>query len=277
LIPGFGLHTTGSLGTMTSSRARLRLFMAEAAGVVTKTASSIADGADMKCLVQVYEDRRGWEIHTMVAVEDQHGMEELLNVAKANLQEACHSASCVCLVSNTRHTWKNVHCGFRALMAFVDDESRAGMPICELEHCPNPACPNQHPTRIKRLYVMVKTNMVTPQVDSNDNALENLFSFSSSVPSAASALSTLSALSTQSAGSVQSAGSSSSIVYSMSGDCLLGDDDCIAGAEQAHPMPLHVSHGTNFEQPRVQARPPDQSSFDLLSHSNLRPSCVISL
>jgi len=267
----------GSLRTMTSSRARLRLFIAEAAGVVTKTASSIADSSDMKCLVQVYEDRRGWEIHTTVAVEDQHGMEELLDVAKAQLQEACLSASNVCLVSNTRHTWKDVHCGFRALMAFVEDESRSGMPICEFEHCPNPECPNQHPTRIKRLYVMVKTNMVTSQGDANDNALDNQSAFSSSAPSAASAPSMLSALSTQSAGSVQSAGTSSSIGCSMSGDCLLGDDDCIAGAERVHPMPPHVSHCTNSEQPRVQARPPDQSSFDLLSHSHLWPSCVISL
>jgi len=73
--------------------------------------------------------------------------------------------------------WKDVHCGFRALLAFVEDENRAGMPICEFEHCPNPECPKQHPTRIKRLYVMVKTNMATAQADFNDNALENQTSF----------------------------------------------------------------------------------------------------
>jgi len=230
--------------------------------------------------VQVYQDRRGWEIHTTVSVEHQHRMEELLAVAKAHLQEACQSARYVCLVSNKNDKWKDVHCGFRALLAFVEDENRAGMPICEFEHCPNPECPKQHPTRIKRLYVMVKTNMnmATPQADFNDNALENQTSFSSSAPSAPSALSTLSALSTQSAGSVQTAGSLSSIAYSMTGDCFLGDDDHgIAGPEWAHPLPLHMSDGTNFEQPRVQTRPPDQSSFDLLSQSHLRPSCVISL
>jgi len=154
----------------------------------------------------------------MVAVEDQHGMEGLLDNAKALLQEECRSTRYMLLVSNKRDKWKDVHCGFRALMVFVEDGSRAGMPICEFEEYPIPECPNQHPTRFKRLYVIVKTNMVTPQADSNDNALENQASFCSSAPGA---ISTLSSLSTHSAGSVQSAGSLSSIAYSISGDGFL--------------------------------------------------------
>jgi len=246
--------------------------MVEAADVVTKTASSIADRPDMKSLVQVYQDRRGWEIHTTVAVEDQHGMEELIDVAKAHLQEACWCARYVCLVSNKSGKWKDVQCGFRALLACVEDESRAGLPICEFEHCTTPECPDQHPTRIKRLYVMVRTNMMNPQ----DIPLENQVSFSSSTPSAPSvscALSSLSALST-SATSVQSVGSLTSIAYSMPGDSFLGNDDGSAGAEQAHAM---LFQGCHFKQPRVQVRSPDKSCFDLLSHSHLRPSCVISL
>lgn len=245
--------------------------MVEAADVVSNTASSIVDSTATKCLVQVYQDRRGWEIHTMVAVEDQHCMEGLLDVAKTHLQEACQSTKCVSLVSNKTNTLKDVHCGFRALLAFVDDESRAGMPICEFEKCPNPDCPNQHPTRIKRLYVMVKTNRHSPQPDFNDNISENQASYSSNAASA------LSALSTQSAGSAQSAGSLSSMDYSGSTDGFLGDDGNLAGSDGAVLLPFGMSHDISCEQPRIRARPPDQNSFDLLIQSHLRPSCVISL
>jgi len=251
-------------GGMTSSPARLRRFVAEAADAVTKTASSIADSTKATSIVEVCQDRRGWEIHATVAIEDQHCVKELLDVAKDHLQAACQSTRYVCLVSN--HMWKDVQYGLRGLLAFVEDETRASTPICELQKCPNPECPARHARLIKRFYVTVKPNMVISKFGSSGNKWDH------GMPSC-SAPTSISAPDTR----APSARNLSPINYSGLSNRLFQDDGSIAAEDGPLPLSCHTVHDTNFGLPRgIQARQPDQSSFDLIQ-SPWRPCCVISV
>jgi len=202
LVQSAFLQSWPIFGGMTCSEALFRLFAAEAADSVTKVASSIAESAKTKSMVEVSQDCCGWEIHTTVAIDDQHCMKELVDDAITHLQDACRCSRYVCMEDSSCDTWKGVCYGF-CVLAFVEDNSHTNEPICALEKCTDPECPKQHSSIIKRLYVMVKVNTVVPTLDFGDNAWDNN---TSSFGSATSALKAQSALSIPSAGRAPRAG-----------------------------------------------------------------------
>jgi len=177
---------------MTTSQEDLHTFLVEADEVVKSVAAAMAQGTRQKFLVRVYQERRGWEILATIPEEDQRYTDLLLSMAKAKLRAACQCSTHVCLLSNCANAWKDVRCGFRALLGFMDDESTACIPMYELGRCPNrEECQKQHPNYIKRLFVVVRTNL-DPPVDKGSSS-SNSVSSSKSVRSSVSVRSARSA------------------------------------------------------------------------------------
>jgi len=130
----------------------------EAAEVVKSVAAAMTQAT-------LYQERRGWEILATIPGEDQRYTELLLSMAKAKLRAACCCSTHVCLLCNCSNPWRDVRCGFRALLGFMDDESTACIPMYELGMCPDvQECPKKHPNCIKRFFVVVRTNLDPPAV-----------------------------------------------------------------------------------------------------------------
>jgi len=230
---------------MTSTQAGHELFIAKVANIVMRTASSIADSLGTNSRVQVHSGFYEWEIRSIVASEDQHRMQELLNAAKTYFQDTCRSTISLCLVSISDDSWEGANYG--SVLARVEDCSRANAPTCDFQKCTNPECPEQHDSLIKRLYVTVRISTVVPKCASCDSSSSSTFSSAD-------------------------AASLASDDYALGDeDSITGDEGSIFGADGLLPPALHEAYDTKCG---IQAQPIGQSS---LVRSPFQPSCLISL
>jgi len=273
---------------MLSSRARQRCFVGEIGDIVNGTASAVANVTITEPVVQVHQDRRGWEVHVVVAEEELHCAQQMLDAAKNYLGEACQVSRFARLLSN-RNPWKDVRCGFRALIAFMEDETRACKSVYELSECPDRAqCSYQHPRCIKRFFMVVKSTKVPPTVDSTEGKCEGAASTSISTQSAQSGHSTASSRSAQSGQSGQnwqSVGHCGSVGPLFGYINVEADGSSKSEGSPVGPLvtlPLHphllVSCKSNFEHPRHSQAPPlHESVMDIPMGSPLMSGFIISL
>jgi len=273
---------------MVSSRARRRAYADEIADIVNKAVSAMAQVPATRPQTQSQEDRRGWEIQSVVAEEDVHHAKDMLEVAKAQITETCQASKYARLLGS-RSPWRDVHCGFRALVGFMEDDTTACPDVYEHGECCNRAqCSRSHPRLIKRLFVMVKPTRTASTVDFSESNCEGIESTSLSTKSTRSSQSGLSTTNSESAQTGQSWSSAS---RSESASGLLGygsveaDGSSISEGSPIGPLPplsglpnLDLSCQANSEHPHdIQAPPLHEMAFGVPIEAHLRSRLVISL
>jgi len=256
--------------------ARQRCFVGVVADIVRRATSAMASVTTTEPVVQVVQDRRGWEVYLVVAEKELHCAEHLLDAVKSSFREACQVSRCVRLIGN-RNPWRNVRCGFRALIAFMEDETRACQHVYEFGECLNRAhCSYQHPRSIKRFFVAVKSAVVAPMIDSNIFKCEGTTSTFNSTQSAHSRHSTARARSGQSWQSVIHSGSVCTVKADGSSKSE-GSPVRPLLSLPAHPH-LHVCCESNLKHTRDgQAPPLHENALDLFDGSLLMSGFIISL
>jgi len=153
---------------MTSQHEKLREFLMEGAEIMTQACSVITSSTDEPVLVQAYQNRRGWEIHCFIANDNPHLEEELLTVTKSTLEETFRSSKRMCLLDYCTNPWKFAKHGFRALLVCKEDQKGACRFTYKTGQCPNgDQCSLVHPVRVKRLYLVVRTQDATVQLNTS--------------------------------------------------------------------------------------------------------------
>jgi len=249
---------------MASSRARQRAFASESADLVNKAASAMTRIPATAPQMQVHQDRRGWEIHLVVANEDLHYTQEMLEAGKAQITIECQNAKYVRLLGS-QAPWRDVHCGFRALIGFMEDETSACADVYELGECTNRTqCSKKHPRLIKRLFVVVRSPLMASMTGSSETHCEG----------------SASTTGTTNSGSAQTVQSWSSASYSGSPGDLLGYGSIEADGSlipEGSPDP-HVSCEADSEQPSdIQSPPLNEKAFGIPVEAHLRSRLIISL
>jgi len=262
---------------MVSSRARQRAFADESADLVNKAASAMTSIPTAVSQMQVHQDRRGWEIHLVVAEEEVHRTKEMLEAAKAQITKECQTTKYVRLLGS-RNPWRDVRCGFRALIGFMEDETNACADVYELGECANRTqCSKKHPRLIKRLFVVVRSPLMVvgshlmgsplmgSMTDHNETHCEGSASTSTGTPSSASA---------------QTVQSWSSASHSGSPSDLHGYSSVEADGSsmpEGAPDP-HLSCEADSERPiDIQAPPLHEKAFGIPVEAHLRSRLIISL
>jgi len=171
------------LALVSPSQTSHDMFMAAAWRVVLEAAEAMAFVADNLVSVTVSQDRRGWQIFCTLAHEDPQIRKLTLSVSKRRLLLQCRCSRHVHLLNWRTKPWKDVNCGFRALLSFVDDDQKACMPMYERGHCPNgKECSKRHPSCIKRVYVGLQTHKADQDLGTHADAICKPITFSCCVP-----------------------------------------------------------------------------------------------
>jgi len=169
LPPQVGVDKTQTWATVgpPDEKSAVRVaFTKEASPVVIEAAEAMASVTSNLVTLKVYHDRRGWQIHGTLAVEDPQLKQLLLSVAKERLLLQCQQSKHVRVLNHCTNPWRETHHGFRSLLSLVDEEHEACMPMYECGRCPNgTGCPKKHPVCVKRLYVALHMHEPVQDVD----------------------------------------------------------------------------------------------------------------
>jgi len=279
----FRFHFGVASSAMVSSRARQRAFVDELTNVVKSTVSAMKPITVTQPVAKLFHDRRGWEIHMVVAEEELHHAKEMLEVAKANLLEASQTSKYARLLHN-RSPWRDVRRGFRTLIAFMEDETNACTEIYELGECPHwTNCSKKHPRCIKRLFVVVKSTLVDSDLSSSH--CEGSTSTSTDAQSAPSAQTTA-CLESSLAGQNWNGASHSGSTCGLLGYGSVEDNSSlISEGSPVEPLfilrappHVHVSQKNKSKNPSdVQAPTFHEMAFGVPVETHLRSGLVISL
>jgi len=221
--------------------------------MVNATASAMRLATASRPLVRVVEDRRGWEIHAVVAEEELHHARKLLDVAKAHIGETCQASKQVQLLCS-RRPWTNVQCGFRALIGCMKDKLNVCTDVCDFGECRNQeTCSKTHPRPIKRLFVVVKSSEANPKDHCRASLCESRTS-TSNAQSEQFALSGTSSLNSH-LGHSWSAVSHSGSVFLLGSNSVQAELSAVSEVSRsrpllqspAHPPHLHLSYEADPE------------------------------